>query len=82
MLSGMAEQLPVDVIAELLGVPHADRPLLRPWSNAIVKMYEYGRTTEVEEAAERAAAEFVAYLRDAGRRAPRDSRARTCSPTW
>ncbi|MFW3169778.1 cytochrome P450 [Geodermatophilus sp. CPCC 206100] len=63
VLSGMAEQLPVDVIAELLGVPEADRPLLRPWSNAIVKMYEYGRTTAVEEAAERAAAEFVAYLR-------------------
>jgi cytochrome P450 len=63
VLTGMAEQLPVDVIAELLGVPQADRPLLRPWSNAIVKMYEYGRTTEVEEAAERAADEFVAYLR-------------------
>jgi cytochrome P450 len=64
VLSGMAEQLPVDVIAELLGVPHADRPLLRPWSNAIVKMYEYGRTAPIEEAAERAAAEFVAYLRE------------------
>jgi cytochrome P450 len=63
VLSGMAEELPVAVIAELLGVPHADRPLLRPWSNAIVKMYEYGRTTEIEDAAERAAAEFVAYLR-------------------
>jgi cytochrome P450 len=63
VLTGMAEQLPVDVIAELLGVPHADRPLLRPWSNAIVKMYEYGRTTQIEDSAERAAAEFVAYLR-------------------
>jgi cytochrome P450 len=63
LLSGMAEQLPVDVIAELLGVPEVDRPLLRPWSNAIVKMYEYGRTAEVEAAAENAAAEFVAYLR-------------------
>ena len=70
VLSGMAEQLPVAVIAELLGVPHADRPLLRPWSNAIVKMYEYGRTTEIEDAAEQAAAEFVDYLRRlaAGRR--------------
>jgi cytochrome P450 len=73
VLSGMAEQLPVGVIAELLGVPDADRPLLRPWSNAIVKMYEYGRTTQVEDAAERAAAEFVAYLRGLAaerRRAP------------
>ncbi|MCZ2835872.1 cytochrome P450 [Modestobacter sp. VKM Ac-2985] len=64
VLSGMAEELPVAVIAELLGVPAADRPLLRPWSNAIVKMYEYGRTTEVEADAEQAAAEFVAYLRE------------------
>ena len=63
VLSGMAEQLPVAVIAELLGVPEADRPLLRPWSNAIVKMYEYGRTPAIEDAAERAAAEFVEYLR-------------------
>ncbi|CCG01185.1 Cytochrome P450 [Blastococcus saxobsidens DD2] len=64
VLSGMAEELPVAVIAELLGVPEADRPLLRPWSNAIVKMYEYGRTTAIEDAAERAADEFVAYLRE------------------
>jgi cytochrome P450 len=64
LLGGMAGQLPVAVIAELLGVPEADRPLLRPWSNAIVKMYEYGRTTEIESAAENAAAEFVAYLRE------------------
>ncbi|KQS71852.1 cytochrome [Modestobacter sp. Leaf380] len=63
LFAGMAEQLPVAVIAELLGVPEADRHLLRPWSNAIVKMYEYGRTTEVEDAAETAAAEFVEYLR-------------------
>ena len=64
LLAGMAEQLPVAVIAELLGVPEADRPLLRPWSNAIVKMYEYGRTAETESSAESAAGEFVAYLRE------------------
>jgi hypothetical protein len=63
LLTGMADQLPVAVIAELLGVPEADRPLLRPWSNAIVKMYEYERTRVREEAAERAADEFVSYLR-------------------
>jgi hypothetical protein len=75
VLSGMAEELPVGVIAELLGVPDADRPLLRPWSNAIVKMYEYGRTAELEDAAERAAADFVAYLRgrvEHARRSPGD----------
>jgi cytochrome P450 len=72
ILSGMAEELPVGVIAELLGVPHAERPLLRPWSNAIVKMYEYGRTTELEDAAERAAVEFVGYLRSRAEHARRE----------
>ena len=59
-----ADELPVAVIAELLGVPQADRPQLRPWSNSIVKMYEYDRPAGVESAAETAAAEFVAYLRE------------------
>ncbi|WP_375496904.1 cytochrome P450 [uncultured Jatrophihabitans sp.] len=58
-----AEPLPVQVIAELLGVPEADWGLLRPWSNAIVKMYEYRVTPEQRAAAERASSEFVDYLR-------------------
>jgi cytochrome P450 len=70
----MAEQLPVAVIAELLGVPEADRPLLRPWSNAIVKMYEYDRTRQREDDAERAADEFVAYLRGLAAERRRDPR--------
>ncbi|MGI8723661.1 MAG: cytochrome P450 [Geodermatophilaceae bacterium] len=70
-----ADVLPVAVIAELLGVPEADRALLRPWSNAIVKMYEYDRPAGVGSAAETAAAEFVAYLRELAaqrRTAPRE----------
>ena len=70
LLEHLAAPLPIAVIAELLGVPPADRPKLQPWSNAIVKMYEYDRTSEMAAAAERAAAEFVDYLRElAGRRA-------------
>lgn len=64
LLAHVAGPLPVQVIAELLGVPGEDRHLLQPWSNAIVKMYEYGLSPEQQDAAERAAAEFVAYLRD------------------
>ncbi|QFZ16127.1 cytochrome P450 [Saccharothrix syringae] len=64
LLSHVAAPLPVEVIAELLGVPAPDRPLLQPWSNAIVKMYEYGLPEDKRSAAERAAAEFIAYLRD------------------
>ncbi len=63
LVATFAEPLPVAVIAELLGVPEVDRALLRPWSQAIVRMYEYDRPRSLEDAAERAAAEFVAYLR-------------------
>jgi cytochrome P450 len=59
-----AEPLPVAVIAELLGVPASDRPLLRPWSQAIVRMYEPHRTPELEDAAVEAATGFAAYLRE------------------
>ncbi|WP_051771439.1 cytochrome P450 [Saccharothrix sp. NRRL B-16314] len=64
LLTHVASPLPVEVIAELLGVPTSDRPLLQPWSNAIVKMYEYGLAEDKRAAAERASTEFVAYLRE------------------
>lgn len=62
LLERLATPLPIEVIAELLGVPAADRPRLQPWSNAIVKMYEYGLPPELAQRAEAAAAEFVDYL--------------------
>ena len=62
VLAGYAEPLPVLVIAELLGVPGPDRELLRPWSQAIVRMYEVDRTAEQEAEARRASAEFSAYV--------------------
>jgi cytochrome P450 len=62
LLTMLAGPLPIEVIAELLGIPAADRVLLQPWSNAIVKMYEYGRPPEQRAAAETAAAEFTDYL--------------------
>jgi cytochrome P450 len=63
LVETVAGPLPTEVIAELLGVPASDRGLLRPWSNAIVKMYEYGTTPDRRTVAERAATEFVEYLR-------------------
>jgi cytochrome P450 len=59
-----AEPLPVLVIAELLGVPEGDRHLLRPWSQAIVRMYEVDRTPTEEAAARLAAGEFAAYVEE------------------
>jgi len=75
LLAEVAEPLAVTVIAELLGVPAADRHRLRPWSAAIVRMYEVSRTPEVQAAALAASGEFADYLRDLAdrRRAePRD----------
>src|SRR6478752_5232396 len=43
-------------------VPVADRRLLLDWSHAIVKMYELDTTDEQRLAADRAAAEFIAYV--------------------
>ncbi len=63
LLTHLAAPLPVEVIAELLGVPAEDRHRLQPWSNAIVKMYEYDLPAARAAEAEAAAAEFVDYLR-------------------
>ena len=75
LIAELAAPLPVQVIAELLGVPEVDRARLQPWSNAIVKMYEPGLPAHRRAEAEAAAAEFAGYLRwlaDERRSAPRD----------
>lgn len=74
VIADLAAPLPVRVIADLLGVPAEEEHRLVPWSNAIVKMYEYGLPESGRRAAEQAADEFVSYLRDLAadrRRAPR-----------
>lgn len=78
LLAEVAAALPVEVIADLLGVPEPARSALRGWSTAIVAMYEpavrdpHGGDADGGDAdgvdarrmtAERAAAEFVAELR-------------------
>ncbi len=55
------------VIADLLGVPESDVAPLRPWSQAIVKMYEYDRTDEDDARAHVACDEFAAYVADLAR---------------
>ncbi|GAA2327782.1 cytochrome P450 [Dactylosporangium salmoneum] len=74
LISQVAEPLPVTVIAELLGVPEADRHLLRPWSAAICGMYELKPSRETAEAAVRASEEFTQYLRALARRRREDPR--------
>ncbi|GAB1336870.1 cytochrome P450 [Streptomyces sp. E-15] len=71
LLTDLAEPLPVAVIAELLGIPEADRAPLRPWSADICGMYELNPSPETARRAVRASEEFSAYLREliAARRA-------------
>ena len=63
VISDFAEPLPVKVIAKLLGFPDEDEHLLRPWSQAIVKMYEVNPTEKVQQEARQASSEFADYVR-------------------
>lgn len=62
LLADFAEPLPVMVIAELLGVPEDGRAFLRPWSHAIVAMYELAPSPEDALKANQAVSEFSVYL--------------------
>jgi cytochrome P450 len=62
IIADYAEPLPVKVIAALLGFPDSDEHLLRPWSQAIVKMYEVNPTQEHKDGAKQAAKEFADYV--------------------
>ena len=62
LIATVAEPLPVTVIAEMLGVPEADRHLLRPWSADICGMYELHPSAQTAATAVRACEDFGAYL--------------------
>lgn len=64
LLHDLAEPLPVTVIAELLGIPEKDRHKLRPWSAAIVKLYELGYTDAQVHAGSKAVIAFSDYIRN------------------
>jgi unspecific monooxygenase len=63
LLKAYAEIVPVTVIARMLGVPLDMAPSLLDWSHRMVKMYVFNPSTETEHDANRASAEFDAYLR-------------------
>lgn len=75
LLTAFAQPLPVRIIARLLGVPEERAPDLLAWSNAMVGMYQAGRTPAMEQAAVAATEAFVAFLRgyvESRRAAPAD----------
>ena len=61
-IADIAEPLPVTVISELLGWPRSERHRLRPWSAAIVRLYEKDASEEDAMRAEAACAEFATML--------------------
>src|SRR5436309_4701863 len=56
--------LPVELNGDMLGVPRADRHLLRGWSTAILSALEPVTTPERLAAGNRAVEEFKAFLRE------------------
>ncbi|KXK11781.1 MAG: cytochrome P450 [Chloroflexi bacterium OLB14] len=74
-VSDIAEPLPVIMIADLLGIPEEHRAMLRPWSAAIVKMYELGYSDEQINEANKAAVDFmnlIGELANERRKNPQD----------
>lgn len=64
LIADYAEPLPVRIIADLLGFPESEEHLLRPWSQAIVKMYEVNPSVQYQEEAKTASREFAEYVRE------------------
>ncbi len=62
LITEFIEPLPVTVIAELLGIPEADRHRLRPWSRDICLMYELDPPDASARRAVAASREFSEYL--------------------
>ncbi len=63
LLPTFAQQIPVIIIARLLGVPEDMSADLLRWSNAMVGMYMAGRTRESEDRAVAATEAFVSFMR-------------------
>lgn len=63
LIEDFASAIPVEVIGNLLAVPHEDRAPLRGWSLAILGALEPFLSPEVQERGERAVGEFLDYLR-------------------
>ena len=64
LIPAYCSQIPVIVIARLLGVPEAMAPQLLSWSHDMVAMYQASRTRATEDAAALASTEFSAFLND------------------
>ena len=64
LIEDFASAIPVEIIGNLLDVPHADRGPLRAWSLAILGALEPALTPEQETLGNQSVTEFLAYLCD------------------
>jgi cytochrome P450 len=64
LLADFAQPFSVWIIANLLGVPFADRHDLLDWSHRMVKMYELNTSDQQAQSAAEAAASFDSYVRE------------------
>ncbi|MGE8489536.1 MAG: cytochrome P450, partial [Paraburkholderia nemoris] len=64
LIGEFASAIPVEIIGNLLDVPHAEREPLRDWSLAILGALEPSLNEVQLERGNRAVTEFVEYLRD------------------
>jgi cytochrome P450 len=63
LIEDFASAIPIEIIGNLLGVPHAEREPLRAWSLAILGALEPSLTPEQEALGNRSVNEFLACLR-------------------
>jgi hypothetical protein len=63
LIEHFAAAIPVEIIGNLLGVPHEEREPLRAWSLAILGALEPSLTPAQLDTGNRAVVEFVSYLR-------------------
>jgi cytochrome P450 len=63
LIEDFASAIPVEIIGNLLDIPHAEREPLRGWSLAILGALEPSLTPEQETLGNRSVSEFLAYLR-------------------
>jgi cytochrome P450 len=62
LIEDFASAIPIEIIGNLLGVPHAERGPLREWSLAILGALEPAITPAQSDRGNRAVREFLAYL--------------------
>ena len=64
LIEDFAAAIPIEVIGNMLNVPHSERGPLRGWSLAILGALEPAPNAALLESGNRAVLEFMAYLKD------------------